>query len=569
MEEMDDTQKFDDFNVASALKEFNAKLSDNEPAEKDHLEGVLDYEDLAALHDINQAVNSTLILDDILDMAKSVKLFDAERGFLMLLDDYGKLQFKTAHNINKEQINSEDMRISTTIANNVVKTGQAIYTSDALTDDRFSQKASIIDLNIRSAMCVPLKLKTKIIGVLYLDNSSKANIFIRQDLVLFEMFAAQASLAIHNARLYTEVLELQKYQQNIIAYTPIGLLVVDTRGIITAANETSEKMFIKAGWDSFPPGKPGMVGLRIIDIIPERFQRVFVEVLSSEEIKPTDISRLTVQNRNEEIVFKIRLCPFENYRGEKAGHIILVDDITEQVVLEQYLILSEKLIGKGEMAAAIGHELNNYLTVISTNAQLLALNLTHGNLDNLKNKIDIIVKNVDRIKRFTDGLMDFSTLESKPVAYDLHRLVEDLIFFVRPQPKFKRVSFEIDVPNNLPQLYIDVGQIHQVLLNLLINSADVFAEFKSSEGIISIKAKVSENKKSVFMAIADNGPGIADDVLHKLFEPHITTKKAGHGLGLSTCLKIINNHGGKIKAGNDPTGGAVFEIELPVSHEFK
>jgi PAS domain S-box-containing protein len=564
MEKFGTTFKIDQQDIVGQLKAFSDDIPETANAGDSSIKGSLDYEDLAALYDINQAVNSTLILDDILDivMAKSVNLFNAERGFLMLLDNDDRLQFKTAHNIKKEQLNSEDMRISTTIANTVVKTGHSIYTSDALSDERFAQKASIIDLHIRSAMVVPLKLKTKTIGVLYLDNSSQTNIFIKQDLVLFEMFAAQAALAIHNARLYSEVLELQKYQQNIIANIPIGLLVVDTFGNITAINDSTQKIFKKIGWNSTTEE---LISKKVVDIVPEKYQRTFTESLSSDKKLPVVISRFNIQRGDEEIVLKLHFCPFDNYRGDKAGHIILFEDITEQVVLEQYLILSEKLIGKGEMAAAIGHELNNYLTVISTNAQLVSMHIGQGKFDNLKTKIDVIVKNVDRIKRFTDGLMDFSTLESKPVTYDLSRLVEDLVFFVKPQPKFKRITFEVDVPPSLPQVYIDVGQIHQVLLNLFINSADVFAEFKNSEGAIKIKAINPEDKKMAVITISDNGPGIAEDVLNKLFEPHITTKKAGHGLGLSNCLRIVNNHGGKIKAGNLPEGGAFFEIQLPVA----
>jgi PAS domain S-box-containing protein len=568
MEKFGTTFKIDQQDIVGQLKSFSDDIPDNENDGDSSAKGTLDYKDLAALYDINQAVNSTLILDDILDivMAKSVNLFNAERGFLMLLDNNDRLQFKTAHNIKKEQLNSEDMRISTTIANTVVKNGQSIYTSDALSDDRFAQKASIIDLHIRSAMVVPLKLKTKTIGVLYLDNSSQTNIFIKQDLVLFEMFAAQAALAIHNARLYSEVLELQKYQQNIIANIPIGLLVVDTSGNITAINDSTKKIFGKIDWNS---QKSDLVGMKIIDIVPEKYQRTFTESLASDKKLPIVISRFNIQRGDEEIVLKLHFCPFDNYRGDKAGHIILFEDITEQVVLEQYLILSEKLIGKGEMAAAIGHELNNYLTVISTNAQLVAMHIGQGKFDNLKGKIDVIVKNVDRIKRFTDGLMDFSTLESKPVTYDLSRLVEDLVFFVKPQPKFKRVTFSVDVSTSLPQVYIDVGQIHQVLLNLFINSADVFAEFTNSEGAIKVKAISPEDKKMVVLTVSDNGPGIAEDILVKLFEPHITTKKGGHGLGLSNCLRIINNHGGKIKAGNLPEGGAYFEIQLPIAVSSK
>lgn len=561
------SDKTEDLNIATELMKFNLGLKEGEIEKVAGFERGIGYEDLAALYDVSQAVNSTLILDDILDivMKKSIRLLNAERGFLMLLDENSKLTFKTAHNIKKEQMDSEDMRISTTIADMVVKTGESVYTSDAQTDDRFSRKASIIDLNIRSAMCVPLKIKKKIIGVLYLDNSSQVNVFIKQDLALFEMFAAQAALAIHNARLYTKVLELQKYQQNIIVNTPIGLLVVDTKGVVRAVNEAAEKIFNKIGWTYYPLEKDGMVGLNIEEVIPDKYCHTFVDSISPIRNKPLEISRFHVDYQGEEIILKLRFCPFEDYRGEATGNIILLEDITEQVVLEQYLILSEKLIAKGEMAAAIGHELNNYLTVISTNAQLLALNLSQGNHDKLQNKIDIIVKNVDRIKRFSNGLMDFSTLESRPVPYDLSSLIEDLVLFIHPQQKFKRVKFNTDIPNDLPQVYIDVGQINQVFLNLFINSADIFAEYKAGEGEITVRAVALSEKSSVKVTVTDNGPGIPEDILAKIFEPHITSKKAGHGLGLSTCLRIINNHNGKITAGNLDEGGAVFEIELPMA----
>jgi PAS domain S-box-containing protein len=564
MDKFQEALKIEPQDIAEELKTFNDEFPESEDVGDTALVGTLDYDDLAALYDINQAVNSTLILDDILDivMTKSVNLFNAERGFLMLLDENNRLQFKTAHNIKKEQFNSEDMRISTTIADTVVKTGKSVYTSDALNDQRFAQKASIIDLHIRSAMVVPLKIKTEIIGVLYLDNSSQTNIFIKQDLVLFEMFAAQAALAIHNARLYSEVLELQKYQQNIIANIPIGLLVVDTGANITAVNGSIQKIFDKIGWHQF---SNNLIGKKIIDCVPDKYRRTFIESLAADKNQPVIIPRFNIDCQDKEIVLKLHFCPFDNYHGDKSGHIILFEDITEQVILEQYLILSEKLIGKGEMAAAIGHELNNYLTVISTNAQLVAMNLDQGKYDNLKGKVDVIVKNVDHIKRFTDGLMDFSTLELKPVPYDLSRLVEDLVFFVKPQPKFKHVTFDIDVPSNLPQVHIDVGQIHQVLLNLIINSADAFAESRDGKGHIRVKAAVYEKGNMIALTVADNGPGIADEVFGKLFEPHITTKKTGHGLGLSNCLRIVNNHGGKIKAFNLPEGGACFEILLPIA----
>jgi len=559
--------KSDNINIASELKKFNLDFEYDGTKQEEPLEGGIGYDDLATLYDVSQAVNSTLILDDILSivMTRSIKLLNAERGFLMMLDNYGKLQFKTAHNIKQEQLDSQDMKISTTIADMVVKTGQAVYTSDAQIDDRFSQKASIIDLNIRSAMCVPLKIKKNVIGVLYLDNSSQANIFLKQDLALFEMFAAQAALAIHNARLFTEVLELQKYQQNIFTNTPVGILVVNTEGLVTTVNETLGKIFNKIGWSEFPSGDNGFNTFPLDKAIPETYCQNFVETIAKADIKPVELSRLSVDNNGKEYVLKVKFCPFENYHGEPAGHIILIEDITEQVVLEQYLILSEKFIAKGEMAAAIGHELNNYLTAISTNAQLLAINLSKRSYNDIEGKVDVIMENVDHIKRFTDGLMDFNSLESKPVPYDLHRLIEDLVFFVHPQQAFKSVTFDIDIPSDLPQIFIDVGQIHQVLLNLFINSADVFTEQGNDSGEISVGAAMIPDSGLIRIIIADNGTGIDEDIKSRIFEPHITSKKDGHGFGLWTCKRIIKNHGGSISASNAQDGGAVFEISLPIA----
>lgn len=560
-------KKTSKLNITSELKKFNLDMNKQKLSSESSVDGGIGYDDLASLYDVSQAVNSTLILDDILSlvMTRAIRLLNAERGFLMLLDEAGSLQFKTAHNIRKEQLDSEDMKISTTVADMVVKTGEAVYTSDAQIDDRFSQKASIIDLNIRSAMCVPLKIQKKTIGVLYLDNSSQANIFLKQDLKLFEMFATQAAVAIHNAGLYTEVLELQRYQENILKNTPVGILVINRDRIITIANETSVNIYSKVGWLEGKAQEDNLVGRKLEDTLPAAYYEYFATSVKSAASEPLEINRLSVKCGDDEIVLRIKVCPFESYDNKPSGYIIMIEDITEQVVMEQYLILSEKFIAKGEMAAAIGHELNNYLTAISTNAQLLAMNLDKGNLDKANYKVDVIIENVDHIKRFTDGLMDFSSLESKPVDYELKKLIDDLVFFVHPQNKFKQVKIEVDIPSDMPCIFIDVGQIHQVLLNIFINSTDVFAEFSGGIGDIKITARMIDDDKAVQIKISDDGPGIDDDIIDKIFDPHITSKKDGHGFGLWTCQRIIKNHGGSVKAYNSEAGGAVFDIVLPTS----
>ena len=525
------------------------------------------YEYLSVLYEVNQALNSTLNLENVLEivMTTAIKMFNAEHGLLMLSDDKGKLQPKKAYNIKIDQIDSNDETIASTIMQITAQSGQIEYVPDIQKDERFSSNNSLTDLNMQSVMCAPLKIKEKIIGILYLDNAAESGIFPEKNVVLLEKFASQAALAIHNAALYTEELEFRKLQQNIITNTPIGILVVDADGEIIEVNEAVNRIFSKVGWTNDPSIKDGIIGSKLIDVIPEKYYKTFADSIQKAKSKPLELSRLNIDSKDCECVLALRFCPFGRWGKKSAGHTILIEDITEQVIIEQYLILSEKLIAKGEMAAAIGHELNNYLTVISTNAQLLSMNLLQGKTEKLEEKINVIMENVSFIKRFSDGLMDFSALESEFISYDLRRLIEDLVFFIHPQQMFKGVTFDIDIPSILPRVYIDAGQIHQVFLNIFINAADVFARSMAGKGIISIKVASQDEDDTVKITVSDNGPGIEEKILPRIFEPRVTSKKTGHGFGLWTSHRIITNHGGKITAYNLKGKGAAFDIILPQS----
>lgn len=557
----DTTEKL---NIASELKKFSAQSAVPDIIGGHGAAHALGSEDLQVLYEVSRAVNSTLILDEILSivMKKSIELLKAERGFLMLLDSEGRLQFKTAHNIKKQELEKSDLQVSTTIAEGVVKTGRSVYTSDALNDGRFAEKQSVLQMNIRSAMCVPLKIKNQMIGVVYLDNSSKANIFLQSDLYLFELFADQAALAIQNAQLYTELFALQRFQEAILDKTPVAIVVIEEGGAIRSFNAAAGRLFEKAYlMDGHKPGP--VLGKNLFELLPENEREFWRENVDQSSERPVEIESHRLKTRAEDIVVRLRFSPFDHMDGDTSGRIIVAEDITEKVILEQYLILSEKMIAKGEMAAAIGHELNNYLATISSNAQLLEINIAKNQMEKVAPKVEAIVSNIDKMKRFTSGLMDFSGLETKKVLHDIPRLIDDVIFFIKPQQKFRGMKIDIDIAPGIPKAEIDVGQIHQVLLNLLMNAADAIAEDKVPEGKIIVACQ----KKDDFLVItvSDNGPGIAPEMMARIFEPYVTTKKTGHGLGLSTSYRIINNHKGRLTGVNSPSGGAVFTIELPLS----
>ncbi len=546
-------------NIASELKKFSASMAD--PAETG--DQILGSKDLQALYEISKAVNSTLILDEILSivMKKSIELLRAERGFLMLLDAGGALQFKTAHNIKKQELTKSDLHISMTIAESVIKTGDSIYTSDAINDSRFANQRSVLEMNIRSAVCVPLKIKGQIIGVVYLDNSSKANIFLKSDLHLFELFADQASMAIQNAQLYTELFDLQRFQEAILDKTPVGIMMIDENGHLRSYNNAAFAILYKVfllnkdiGYDA--------IGTSFLDLLPPNQIKFWKENIEKSSEFPVEIPSHRLKTNDEYVIIRIRFSPFHHVDESLSGRIIVLEDITERVLLEQHLVLSEKMVAKGEMAASIGHELNNYLTTILSSAQLLSRYIENNQLDKVPAKAESIVDGIDRMKRFTAGLMDYSALETKKEKHEVRTVIEDVVFFAKPQKKFCRIEIEIDVPSNVPSFMVDVGQIHQVLLNLLANSAEAINESSSAEGTIRISASQKEN--NIEILVGDSGPGIPDDVLRRIFQPHITSKKKGHGLGLSNSKRIINNHNGEITASNKPEGGALFTITLPL-----
>ncbi|MCK7520444.1 MAG: GAF domain-containing protein [Ignavibacteriales bacterium] len=134
-----------------------------------------------------------------------VRLTGAERGFLMLRDEHGEMQTRIARNWEQESINKSEFAISRTIIQRVIQGGEAVLTTNAREDPRFDGQESIIAFNLRSILCIPLMVKTDLIGVIYTDNRIRVGIFSEADRDLMTAFANQAAVAIENARLFSSL----------------------------------------------------------------------------------------------------------------------------------------------------------------------------------------------------------------------------------------------------------------------------------------------------------------------------------------------------------------------------
>lgn len=573
-----DTQKISVKETKDALAEMEAALNniaeENPRLESDLSPGAKSADDLRAVLQVSLAINSSLVLDEILKivMKKAIELLQAERGFIMLLDKNGDLQFRTAHNINEEMMEDDDFKISNSIANDVAHSGKAVYTSDALSDTRFANQQSVVELHLRSIMCVPLKIKSKVIGLIYLDNSSQAKLFLKSDLYLFELFAAQAAHAIHNATLYNQLLNLKEFNEKVVNNSPVGVIVVDSHFNVVSINDAA-LIVMEKNKDEINPYNDEESNTTLLDLIQKteqsNWRRMLGNVLKANH--PFEDPRYFHNTGYSEKVLSVKISPISKIPGDGDGLILILEDITEKIIMEKYVILSEKLVARGEMAASIGHELNNYLAIIANNAELLTYNLGKGRTEKLEENARQITESIQKMKRFTDGLMDFSKLESEIISYDIKRLVEELLFSLKAQKRFKQINIITKFDDDMPEIEIDVGQIQQVLLNLLNNAGDAIEERYDYElkrgvkfeGQITIDVKNDADGSQLKISVSDNGHGIPDTHMPKIFQLHFTTKQTGHGLGLANCKKIITNHNGNIALESQVGKGTIFTITLP------
>jgi len=222
------------------------------------------------------------------------------------------------------------------------------------------------------------------------------------------------------------------------------------------------------------------------------------------------------------------------------------------------LISTERFAAKGEMAASIAHELNNYLAVLSGRAQLMMMSPQKA--AEPKN-LQIIRDQIGNMKVLTDGLLGFSQRESKKAPCDLNDVIQRAVEMVRPQNKYDGIEWELDLDPSVGVVLVDGGQMTQILMNFFSNAADAFRDAKSEARRVRIESR--RQGAGLEFAVADNGPGMPPAVQKQVFEPSFTTKVDGHGFGLATCYMIAKNHQGKIAVKSAVGEGTTFTVSLP------
>jgi len=233
---------------------------------------------------------------------------------------------------------------------------------------------------------------------------------------------------------------------------------------------------------------------------------------------------------------------------------------------ERELVRSERLAAVGKMAAMITHEVRNPLSSIALNTELLEeeLGALNGSTE-ARSLCRSITREVDRLTAITEEYLAFARLPKPRLAPEqLSVLVESLATFVREDLGGRGVRIALDLGADLPRALADEAQIRQSLLNLVRNATEALVT--RGGGQVTIATRRGEPGR-VEVEVRDDGPGIASDVLPRLFDPFFSTKEGGTGLGLALTHQIVRDHGGDIRVSSAPGSGASFVVSLPVAAE--
>jgi adenylate cyclase len=307
----------------------------------------LERRNLEALVEIGQVINSSLDLKTVLNevMDTIIRLTGAQRSFLMLPDERGEMDIVVARNWERESLEPQEYTISSTIVKRVLADGDAILTTNASADPRFDSQDSIIAYNLRSILCVPLKVKGKLTGVIYADNQVREGLFTEKERSLLSAFANQAAVALENAMLFAsvqrtlnEVTELKNLMEDVFASIASGVITTDTTDEITLCNRAAESIL----------GIPsdGMLGTPLHEILSPLSPALSEKVMDVKQRDQRYIG-LEVHSKLESrgvVDLSLNITPLKTAEQSTRGVAIVLDDLTEKRRLEAQRRLFERMV---------------------------------------------------------------------------------------------------------------------------------------------------------------------------------------------------------------------------------
>jgi len=395
-------------------------------------------------------------------------------------------------------------------------------------------------------------------AILGLGKTVDGDYLSSEDLELLSTIAGYVAIAVENARLYQsleqkalQVERLKDFSENIVQSLQIGIFTVDLEDRVESWNPQLEELL----------GIPRSEALRrkLDEVLTRDLAGEIASRAPGEHV--SGIYRFHLNTRsNRHLVVNISIAPLLGKNGARLGRLVLLDDITQRVRLEDQMVQTEKLTSLGLLAAGVAHEVNTPLAVISNYIQMLAKQIPPD--DPRQRTIERIVKQTFRASEIVNNLLNFSrTGGAEPVEIDLNSVLEETLSLVQHPFRTAQVSVVRNYAQKLPPVLGSATRLQQVFLNLFMNARDAMP----NGGMLEVRS--GAHNGSVEIEVSDTGAGIPSENIHRIFDPFFTTKATGRGtgLGLSVSYGIIKEHAGKVDVRSTPGKGTSFRLEFPVA----
>jgi two-component system nitrogen regulation sensor histidine kinase NtrY len=359
---------------------------------------------------------------------------------------------------------------------------------------------------------------------------------------------AQTHRALQNS---TEIAEQRRrYMETILENVAAGVIALDDHNRITTINRFAEHL-LAIRPESF-------IGKDFHQALPKQHALIvesfLKELLGSNKTTIERHLRVTIR-RGETLSLQVNVTRMIDDWQQPIGFVFVFDNLTN---LEK----AQRLAAWQEVARRIAHEIKNPLTPIQLSAQRLRkryLETIPDNRDIFDQCTATIINQVEEIKNLVSEFSDFARMpQIHKERQDLGRLVREMVLLYQEAHKHLTLSWSIEP--TLPEFLFDAVQIKRVLINLLDNAVSVLGK----GGAINVTLGTVQDGRMVRLEVADNGPGMSDEVKLRIFEPYFSTRTTGTGLGLAITQTIVHEHGGIIRVTDNHPAGAVFAVELPL-----
>jgi two-component system NtrC family sensor kinase len=379
------------------------------------------------------------------------------------------------------------------------------------------------------------------------------------------IFANLAAAALSNASLYAQVRQSEERFRSVAESSTDAIIVADSTGKIASWNRAAQELF---GYTS-----DDIVGWPVDVLVPAPYRDVVISGMQRLATGQQQLCREAVElcgltRDGREFPLELSLSSWQTADGTFFSAIIR--DITGRKQAEEELhrqreaaYQAERLATMGQLLAGIAHELNNPLSVVLGQASLLHADARGGLL---AERAQEILRAAERCARIVRNFLALAR-QRPPERQQVHlnHVVQEVVELLAYTLRANAVHVHLHLADELPPLWADPDQLHQVVLNLSTNAYQAMVETPTPRRL-TFTTQFDDERARVILEVADTGPGILPEIATRIFEPFSTTKPlgVGTGLGLSLCKGIVEGHGGTIGVESQSGHGAVFRIDLPV-----